>query len=311
MGFAGDRCFVINGPSDVDGLPPMEKVCVVAQTTQNVRLYEETCEKLQARYSRCVVFGTICRSTRDKQGELRELAGSVDALVVVGGRGSANTARLADIARSCGVRTFHVESENDIGAEEIAAFDRVGVVSGSSTPNWLIFRVVDRLEEISGKRANLFTRWTREALRFAVKSNLYAAAGAGFLACSACVIMGIPLSPPNILGPAMYVLAMHILNHFTDREALQFSDPAMMRFYERKRFYLVPLGVVVLVAVLSLGAMEGLLPCIFMGVASLLGIAYSIPTIPARKGEGLALGRIRDIPASKDIFVPAAWTAGL
>ena len=254
-----------------------------------------------------MVFQTICRSTREKQRELRELASSVDALIVVGGRGSANTRRLADIARSCGVRTFHVESESDIDDAEISVFDKIGIVSGSSTPNWMIFRIMDRLEEIG--RKSPFARWLREVIRFAVKSNLYAAMGAGFLAYSASMIMSIQPSMVHIIGSAMYVLSMHILNHFTDREALRFSEPTMMRFCEQKRFLLVPMGVAGVCIVLAVGVVQGLLPFIFLSVACLLGVAYSISIIPIWKGGRVSLVRIRDIPASKDLFVPAAWTA--
>ncbi|MDP8247499.1 MAG: 4-hydroxy-3-methylbut-2-enyl diphosphate reductase [Candidatus Tritonobacter lacicola] len=309
MGFAGDRCSVINSTDEARRLPGMEKVCVVAQTTQDTRLYGEICSELKRNSPDCRVFQTICRSTRDKQEELRELAKSVDAVIVVGGKGSANTRRLADIARSCGARTFHVESESGIDGDEICSFDRIGIASGSSTPNWMIFRVVDRLEEVGRKKTSPVVRWVREAFRFAVTSNIYVAAGAGFLACAASLIMGIQPTALCVTGSALYVLGIHILNHFTEREALQFSEPAMMKFYERKRFLLVPMGAVGVCAVLAIGAFRGLLPFVFLGVACLLGIAYSITVIPVWRDGRISLGRIRDIPASKDLFVPAAWTA--
>jgi 4-hydroxy-3-methylbut-2-enyl diphosphate reductase len=68
---------------------------------------------------------------------------------VVGGRESANTRHLADVARECGVTTYHVEEPNEIDAAWLEGHEAVGVTAGASTPDFIIDEVVDRLRELS------------------------------------------------------------------------------------------------------------------------------------------------------------------
>jgi 4-hydroxy-3-methylbut-2-enyl diphosphate reductase len=86
------------------------------------------------------VINTICRATRDRQDSLRELCARVDAVIVAGGRESANTRRLLTIAR--GKPAWLVEGPADI-PDEITAYTTVGLCAGASTPDTLI----DALEQ--------------------------------------------------------------------------------------------------------------------------------------------------------------------
>jgi 4-hydroxy-3-methylbut-2-enyl diphosphate reductase len=70
------------------------------------------------------------------------MAGRVDAIVVVGGRHSANTLRLAEIARSTGKPTTHVETAGELDLESLSGVRTVGVTAGASTPRWVIDEVV-------------------------------------------------------------------------------------------------------------------------------------------------------------------------
>ena len=97
------------------------------------------------------VFNTICDSTHKRQEEVRQLCHEVEALVVVGGKTSANTKRLGEIAESLGCPVFMVESETDLDAQALAGYGRVGVTAGASTPNWVIGRIVEVLENITAK----------------------------------------------------------------------------------------------------------------------------------------------------------------
>ncbi len=104
---------------------------------------------IKNRYPDCVVFDTICRSTNIRQEEVRELAKEVDAMVVVGGRNSSNTNRLAEISREMGTPTFLIESDGEIDAEKFSQFDAIGITAGASTPKWVIEQVVARLTDIA------------------------------------------------------------------------------------------------------------------------------------------------------------------
>ena len=110
LGHAEGRGHVVSSREEVEKLPEMEQVCVVAQTTQNGKRFQELAPLLKERYGNVVIHNTVCSATDDRQAEVRALAGEVDAVIVVGGRHSANTVRLAEIAREEGVPTFHIET---------------------------------------------------------------------------------------------------------------------------------------------------------------------------------------------------------
>jgi len=95
------------------------------------------------------VFNTICSSTKERQEAARVLARQVDLMLVVGGRNSANTSRLADLCRKEGKPTYHIEVADEIRAEWLKGVDKIGVTAGASTPDWLVEGVIDKLKLIS------------------------------------------------------------------------------------------------------------------------------------------------------------------
>ncbi|HPQ81824.1 MAG TPA: 4-hydroxy-3-methylbut-2-enyl diphosphate reductase [bacterium] len=149
LGFAEKSGACVNSPDEVAALPSdIKRVCVVSQSTQQREKFDSLVALLKMRYPDCIVFDTICRSTDMRQQEVRELAGEVDAMVVVGGRNSSNTNRLAEISRAIGAPTFLIETDEEIDPEDFGRFGSIGVTAGASTPKWVIERVVERLESI-------------------------------------------------------------------------------------------------------------------------------------------------------------------
>ncbi len=152
LGYAEGPAFVVSAPGDVAVLPPLGRVLLVAQTTQDQETWEAVRAAVTSRYPDAECLDTICSSTHRRQTEVRELAAGVDALVVVGGKNSANTRRLAEIARGLGARAYHVETAAELPLEELRPLARVGVTAGASTPAWTIEEVVRALEG-EGKRS--------------------------------------------------------------------------------------------------------------------------------------------------------------
>jgi 4-hydroxy-3-methylbut-2-enyl diphosphate reductase len=97
------------------------------------------------------VVNTVCAPTRDRQGALLRLLDThaPDVLVVVGGRHSNNTRRLADTARGRGIRALHVEGPADLDPAAFAGCATVGVTAGTSTLDETINAVIRRLEEFA------------------------------------------------------------------------------------------------------------------------------------------------------------------
>jgi len=156
MGYAGSRGTVVSTEQDVLSLDLQSPYIIVSQTTQDREMFSLLTEQILARFSGGRVFNTICDSTHKRQNEVRELCEKVEAMVVVGGRSSANTQRLGEIIRGMGSPVFMVEDIDDLDGTALAQYNCVGVTAGASTPTWLINSVVRTLEAIPGRGEGTF-----------------------------------------------------------------------------------------------------------------------------------------------------------
>ena len=144
---AGAPVSVAAGPDD---LPETFEgpVGVVVQTTQTREALDAVVAALEERGVQLLVKNTICFATRQRQEAAAALAGEVDAMVVIGGRNSSNTTRLADICAAACPRTHHVESPDEIDPAWLAGCAAVGVTAGASTPEEQIEAVATLLEAL-------------------------------------------------------------------------------------------------------------------------------------------------------------------
>ena len=125
-----------------------DPVGVVVQTTQTRENLQSVMEALERRGVHPVLKDTICSATRRRQQEAANLASRVDAMVVIGGRNSSNTTRLAEICRAACPHTYHVESADELNPADFAQVERVGVTAGASTPEDQIASVISYLEAL-------------------------------------------------------------------------------------------------------------------------------------------------------------------
>lgn len=144
---AGAEVFVAARPADLPACL-REPVGVVVQTTQTRAALDAVEAALRARGVNPEVKNTICSATSQRQEAAAELAGEVDAIVVVGGRNSSNTTRLADICAASCPRIYHIESPDEVDPAWFAGCESVGVTAGASTPEAHIAAVVARLEAL-------------------------------------------------------------------------------------------------------------------------------------------------------------------
>jgi 4-hydroxy-3-methylbut-2-enyl diphosphate reductase len=142
------------GPSTVvkPGAPVPEikakRVAVLAQTTCIGEDFERVVGALALRHQEVRAVNTICSDTDERQTDARALAQGVDAVVVVGGRNSANTRHLAEICKGIQPRTWHVETADELRPEWFEGCRTVGLSAGASTPDWVIEGVADRLRAL-------------------------------------------------------------------------------------------------------------------------------------------------------------------
>jgi (E)-4-hydroxy-3-methyl-but-2-enyl pyrophosphate reductase len=305
LGYSYGNGVAVGTRDEVDELPLFEKVCVVAQTTQNTDQYEKIVEKIREKYSQVVVFNTICDSTGKRQEEISNLSREMDGIIIVGGKNSANTKRLAMTARQFGTPTFHVETAEELRKIDLNGYEEVGVSAGASTPNWITDGVIDHLthyqEEKDHKKLKVFYNlWI-----FLVRTDIYAAIGAGFLSFASMLLQGLRPSIFNILIAATYVYAMHIINRLQFSNARSIAESFREKSYDRYTKAYLAIAVLSLVVSIVLSSFTGAAPFVLLLSISCLGLLYNISIFPT----GWGLGKLGDLPGSKEIFTAAAWAA--
>ena len=123
-----------------------KKVCVVSQTTFNYKKFQDLVEILdKKRYDRIVV-NTICNATEERQTEARQIAGKVDAMIVIGGSHSSNTQKLFEICRKECENTYYIQTVHDLDLEVLRSTGLVGITAGASTPKKIIEEVQKRCQ---------------------------------------------------------------------------------------------------------------------------------------------------------------------
>jgi len=148
MGYTEGKGYVIQSEEDIDALPPLgEKVCIVSQSTMFTHEFERLSQYLKKKYPTLLIFDTICGATKERQSDVLTLKeAGAEAMVVIGGKHSANTCKLVKLSEEHGLPTFHIETIKDLDLDAVTRYGTVGVTAGASTPDFLINEVCEVLE---------------------------------------------------------------------------------------------------------------------------------------------------------------------
>ncbi len=147
--YAIGQVFVVNSPSEIEGLRLRERVATVAQTTRKIEEYQQIVGKLMGSHKEVRVFNTICNATFDNQDAVRDLAQKADVMIIIGGKNSSNTKQLHTIAKEYCQDSYHIESKNDLQSQWFEGKQLCGISAGASTPDWIIDDVLTAIERIT------------------------------------------------------------------------------------------------------------------------------------------------------------------
>ena len=150
MGHADGAARVVSRADDLAGLEISSRVGVVVQTTQTQATLAGVVSALLTRASEVRVINTICSATQERQQAASELASRADVMIVVGGKNSGNTRRLAQICAERCERTHHVEDACEIDPAWLTGAGLIGITAGASTPSSHIERAVNTIMETTG-----------------------------------------------------------------------------------------------------------------------------------------------------------------
>jgi len=306
LGYAGEHGHVAENMAELKNLPPFEKAIIVAQTTQNKDFFTSVVDWAKTTHPHYQVFNTICDSTESRQADVKNLAGKVDAVVVVGGRESGNTQRLFDIARKTGKPAVHIETEAELDLNQLGNARHIGITAGASTPNWIIKRVYRDLENRLIYKGSRFRRCQYLIHRHLLLSNIYLALAAGSLTYASSVLQGIAPSILSICMASLYLLCMHTFNNLMDVASDRYNDPDRAAFYQKNRWLISAVMVLSGLGGMAAAFMMRPLFLVLFLCMGFMGIVYIISLMP-RRINGRFQPKIREIPGSKTVFAALAW----
>ncbi|UQZ91039.1 4-hydroxy-3-methylbut-2-enyl diphosphate reductase [Deltaproteobacteria bacterium Smac51] len=302
VGHSLGRGYVVKDAAEVAKLPQFERVLLVSQTTQDLEQWPEIEAAVLARWPEAMIRNTICEATVARQGDVRQLVEEVDALLIIGGKTSGNTARLAGIGRRKGLKTLLAETVDDLEPDWFQGVKTLGIAAGASTSNWQIGQILEAVRTMTRPKGSFLPR----LMRALVLSNIYAALGMAGLSQCAALLMGLPLEPFIFSFFFFQVISIHLLRDFTKGQTVKFNDPDRQYFMTKYRRPLIVFGALSFVMA-ALGAATGGTGLTFlMGIMWLTTLIYQFAPRP-RGYEDWNIARLLVKPA----VLAAGWGAAL
>jgi 4-hydroxy-3-methylbut-2-en-1-yl diphosphate reductase len=145
-GEAPDRIVLVESVADVEALDlPPGPLAYITQTTLSVDETREIIAALRRRFPHIEgpAKEDICYATTNRQRAVKELAGEVDLLLVIGSHNSSNSKRLVEVARNAGVESHLVDDVGEIDERWLAGVETAGITSGASAPERLVGEVCE------------------------------------------------------------------------------------------------------------------------------------------------------------------------
>ncbi len=313
LGYAAEAGHLVQTVDDVRKLPLFDKVCLVSQTTFDRLLFDQIAETLKKIYSnnQVVIKKTICSATDQRQLEIQQFSQQVNGMIVVGGKNSANTQRLAKIAQDSGIPTQHIETEKEIDWKAISKCATLGITAGASTPNWMIKRVVDYIQYLNQiERKGLKNRFFRY-LDALTNMNFFVALGAVAIYFVSCYHQELVFQPRGMLLSFLYFLSMYLWNSVTSFEHTAHHGLWQFTFYQKHKSKLYHLSGASILAVLCISWLYSRPLFYLMLFASFAGSVYHITIVPKWLEQFFRYRTLKDVPSSRDLFVALAWATVL
>jgi 4-hydroxy-3-methylbut-2-enyl diphosphate reductase len=141
--WAGKNSLVIGSQEEAENIDFISKLGIVAQTTFSAKAFSEIVNILLTKSYDIRILRTICTATDKRQSAAIKLSKEVDMMIVVGGRNSANTTRLAQLCTEHCV-THHIETVDELHDDWFNNIKKIGITAGASTPDWIIKEVYEK-----------------------------------------------------------------------------------------------------------------------------------------------------------------------
>lgn len=147
-GWYGDDAVVVNSTEEAQAIDKLSSACVVAQTTLPEEKFNDIINVLKDRVDTLEIFNSICSATKRRQKEALNISKECDIIFVVGGKNSSNTRKLFSICSEHCSNVYHIETIEDIPKIDYGEYHELGIISGASTPEWIIKEVYYTMSDI-------------------------------------------------------------------------------------------------------------------------------------------------------------------
>jgi len=302
LSYGGDRAQVISGPDEITALSDISRPFLLSQTTQNTETFEETKNALLKKYPDLEYAFTICDSTSLRQDELRKMCDRVDCVVVVGGRNSANTARLVEIAREEGLPSYHIETHEELDTDELKKYENILLTAGSSTPSWSIRKVREKLLEIQGGTLRAGKVW--KLLQGMIFGNFHVLPLTFILGIAGAFILNNEKWLVPALASSLFLYGVHSVTSVLESG---YSHPSRLRrqeFIRSHRMLLTVSSFMAFAGSLTMSVFLNPLWPVILGVMLVLFLVYSLPLIR----KVYPFRGLRSLPGSRDVMFAGAWS---
>jgi 4-hydroxy-3-methylbut-2-en-1-yl diphosphate reductase len=153
LSYCDGETLVVGSPDELP-VKMWQKLGVLSQTTKNLDVLQELVCRLVPNVKELRLYNTICTATSLRQDASAVLAKKTDLMIIIGGRNSSNTRMLAAMCSGI-TQTLHVETADEIDAEQISSHHRIGLTAGASTPDYLIVDVYNKINRITGNQTTV------------------------------------------------------------------------------------------------------------------------------------------------------------
>ncbi len=140
---------VIESVEEAKNFYTSKKVGIVVQTTQTEENVKKIMDILQSKLNIDTFHNTRCKATLERQKSAAAVAANVDTMLVIGGKNSSNTKKLAQVCQNVGVKVYHIETAKELKKEWFKHIDKIGITAGASTPDWIIKEVISKMDELN------------------------------------------------------------------------------------------------------------------------------------------------------------------
>jgi len=299
MGYTEGRGYVVSGPEEVKDLPHLEKANIVAQTTQESDVFLAAAGEARKIAGELAVSNTICNPTRQRQKETAEFSKNSDLVIVVGGKNSANTARLFQICERLAKKAVHIEREDELKESFFEGVSTIFITAGASTPTWMTEKVLEKARELAGRAESPLLGKLSFAWKLAVTGSLYTATSAAALTYVCMELERVPVSKKFLLMAGLFAFSLHMANRAAEKGTAAPDKARKLLFVKYRvasRFTALLCGALAILLSAALGWKIFLTAAFFW----LMGMLY-----PYKLPMGTE--KFGNFPASKDILTALGW----